>query len=164
MSQVALITGGSKSIPELMIYSITHISQPKIASGMGLDVARQLSETGDWQVNIVGSNQQRSLEAMSSLANTIYHQADVHNYEQLANVYESIHNKTGRLDVVFANAGIAGTTDFSAAIPRREYRLSQALIRFMLTWTASCTPAPGYALLQPISRVNYRIKEFDPDI
>ncbi|GLI76982.1 hypothetical protein PoHVEF18_005264 [Penicillium ochrochloron] len=52
---------------------------------------------------------------MSSLANTIYHQADVRDYEQLANVYETIYNKTGRLDFVFANAGIAGTTDFFAA-------------------------------------------------
>jgi NAD(P)-dependent dehydrogenase (short-subunit alcohol dehydrogenase family) len=82
---------------------------------MGLDVAKRLSETRDWQVNIVGSNQQRGLEAMSSLANTIYHQADVRDYEQLANVYETIYNKTGRLDFVFANAGIVGTTDFFAA-------------------------------------------------
>ncbi|KAF3401697.1 15-hydroxyprostaglandin dehydrogenase [NAD] [Penicillium rolfsii] len=96
MSQVALITGGT--------------------SGIGLDVAKRLSETGDWQVNIIGSNQQRGLEAMSSLANTIYYQADVRNYEQLAKVFETIQDKAGRLDFVFANAGVAGRTDFFAAI------------------------------------------------
>lgn len=82
---------------------------------MGLDVAKRLSETGDWQVNIIGRNQQRGIETMSSLANTIYHQADVRDYKQLADVYETIYNKTHRLDFVFANAGIAGTTDFFEA-------------------------------------------------
>ncbi|KAJ5206811.1 Short-chain dehydrogenase/reductase SDR [Penicillium cf. griseofulvum] len=89
MSKIALITGGS------------------------LAVAKDLSQTGDWQVNIIGSNQERGQTA-ASLSSLTFYQADVRNYQQLATVFEQIFNAAGRIDFVFANAGTADYTDFFA--------------------------------------------------
>ncbi|KAJ5545788.1 hypothetical protein N7494_003373 [Penicillium frequentans] len=87
MVQIAIITGGS--------------------SGMGLDVAQRLNSTADWKVHIIGSNKQRGEAAASALINTTFHQADVSNYQQQAAVFDKIFTDNGRLDFVFANAGIA---------------------------------------------------------
>ncbi|KAJ5374063.1 Glucose/ribitol dehydrogenase [Penicillium concentricum] len=94
MTKVALITGGT--------------------SGIGLAVAKDLSQTDSWQVNIIGSNQERGQEAAASLSNVTFYQADVRNYQQLAAVFDQIFNATGRIDFVFANAGRADYADFFA--------------------------------------------------
>ncbi|KAJ5170289.1 Short-chain dehydrogenase/reductase SDR [Penicillium coprophilum] len=94
MTKVALITGGT--------------------SGIGLAVAKDLSLTDSWQVNIIGSNQKRGQEAAASLSNVAFYQVDVRNYQQLAAVFDQIFNAAGRIDFVFANAGRAGDTDFFA--------------------------------------------------
>ncbi|KAJ5187613.1 hypothetical protein N7449_010607, partial [Penicillium cf. viridicatum] len=94
MAKVALITGGT--------------------SGIGLAVAKDLIQTGSWQVNIIGSNQERGQDAAASLPNATFYQADVRNYHQLAGVFDQIFNATGRIDFVFANAGRAEYTDFFA--------------------------------------------------
>ncbi|CAI7621264.1 unnamed protein product [Penicillium glandicola] len=94
MTKVALITGGT--------------------SGIGLAVAKDLIQAGGWQVNIIGSNQERGQEASTSLPDATFYQADVRNYQQLASVFDQIFNATDRLDFVFANAGIAEYTDFFA--------------------------------------------------
>ncbi|CRL30667.1 Short-chain dehydrogenase/reductase SDR [Penicillium camemberti] len=94
MAKVALITGGT--------------------SGIGLAVAKDLIQTGSWQVNVVGSNQERGQDAAASLPNVTFYQADVRNYQQLAGVFDQIFNATGRIDFVFANAGRAEYTDFFA--------------------------------------------------
>ncbi|KAJ5791721.1 uncharacterized protein N7518_008732 [Penicillium psychrosexuale] len=94
MAKVALITGGT--------------------SGIGLAVSKDLSQTGSWQVNIIGTNQERGQEVTASLLNVTFYQADVRNYQQLAAVFDQIFNATGRIDFVFANAGRADYTDFFA--------------------------------------------------
>ncbi|KAK4862597.1 hypothetical protein LT330_002730 [Penicillium expansum] len=94
MAKVALITGGT--------------------SGIGLAVAKDLIQTGSWQVNIIGSNDERGQEAAASLPDVTFYQADVRDYQQLATVFDQIFNATGRLDFVFANAGKADYTDFFA--------------------------------------------------
>lgn len=81
---------------------------------MGLAVAKDLSQTGSWQVNIIGTNQERGQEAAASLLNVTFYQADVRNYQQLAAVFDQIFNATDRIDFVFANAGRADYTDFFA--------------------------------------------------
>lgn len=82
---------------------------------MGLDVARKLSKSGNWQVNLIRSNPQRGLDAIASLQNAIYYQTDVRDYQQLAAVFDKVFSKAGRLDFVFGNAGIAETKDFFAS-------------------------------------------------
>ncbi|CAI7671740.1 hypothetical protein PCG10_004797 [Penicillium crustosum] len=94
MAKVALITGGT--------------------SGIGLAVAKDLIQTGSWQVNIIGSNQERGQDAAASLPNVTFYQADVRDYQHLASVFDQIFNATGRIDFVFANAGRAEYTDFFA--------------------------------------------------
>ncbi|KAF3028444.1 hypothetical protein E8E15_006808 [Penicillium rubens] len=94
MAKVALITGGT--------------------SGIGLAVAKHLSQTGNWQVNVIGSNEERGQEAAASLSNVTFYQADVRNYQQLATVFDQVFNATGQIDFVFANAGRADNTDFFA--------------------------------------------------
>ncbi|KAJ6125270.1 hypothetical protein N7471_012587 [Penicillium samsonianum] len=94
MTKVALITGGT--------------------SGIGLAVAKDLIQTGGWQVNVIGTNRERGQEATAFLPNATFYQADVRNYQQLATIFDQIFNSTGRLDFVFANAGRADYTDFFA--------------------------------------------------
>ena len=86
----------------------------KKASGIGLAVAKDLSQTGSWQVNIIGTSQERGQEAAAYLLDVTFYQADVRNYQQLAAVFDQIFNATGRIDFVFANAGRAEYTDFFA--------------------------------------------------
>lgn len=76
------------------------------ASGIGFDVAKELSQSGTWQVNIIGSNNTRGQEAAALLQNTKFFQADVRNYQQLAGVFNAVFETSHRLDFVFANAGI----------------------------------------------------------
>ncbi|CAG8942184.1 unnamed protein product [Penicillium salamii] len=97
MTKVALITGGT--------------------SGIGFAVAQALSKTGLWQVNILGSNQEKGTEAAASLPGTTFYQADVRNYDNLATVFDQIFNGGRRLDFVFVNAGITGYTDYYAEEP-----------------------------------------------
>jgi NADP-dependent 3-hydroxy acid dehydrogenase YdfG len=82
------------------------------ASGIGLAVAEDLSKTGKWQVNIIGSNQERGEKAAAALSNTKFHQADVRNYQRLATVFDHIFKASKRLDFVFANAGAAEYSNF----------------------------------------------------
>lgn len=76
------------------------------ASGIGFDVAKELSKSGTWQVNIIGSNETRGQAAAALLPNTNFFQADVRNYTQLAGAFNAIFETSHRLDFVFANAGI----------------------------------------------------------
>ncbi|KAJ5934251.1 hypothetical protein N7466_003798 [Penicillium verhagenii] len=85
--KIAIITGGT--------------------SGIGLDVAQRLDSTGNWKIHIIGSNKQRGEDAASPLKNTTFHQADVSSYQAQAVVFDKIFAESGRLDLVFANAGIA---------------------------------------------------------
>ncbi|KAF7719132.1 Uncharacterized protein PECH_001763 [Penicillium ucsense] len=97
MSKVAVITGGT--------------------SGIGLDVAKDLADSGDWRVKLIGSNSQRGQEAARSIQKAQFYQADVTKYIELAKVFDSIFAECGRIDFVFANAGVAELEDFFAAQP-----------------------------------------------
>ncbi|KAF7554163.1 hypothetical protein G7Z17_g3096 [Cylindrodendrum hubeiense] len=90
-SKVALITGG--------------------ASGMGLTVAQALAPKG-WTVHILDFNKQAGVAAEQSLANSKFHQVDVTSWESLSKAFESVFLQDGRLDFVFANAGIVERDNF----------------------------------------------------
>ncbi|KAJ5387186.1 hypothetical protein N7509_009727 [Penicillium cosmopolitanum] len=94
MTQVALITGGT--------------------SGIGFSVAEALSNLRNWQINIIGVNEEKGQKAAATLLNTSFYKANVSQYEELAVVFGTVFNKAQRLDFVFANAGIPEYTDLFA--------------------------------------------------
>lgn len=90
--KVALITGGG--------------------SGMGFAVAQKLVEE-NWSVTIVDLNEDDGLQAVQSLGQQAsFVKADVVKYEEQLEAFEKTFNTHGRLDFVFANAGIAGRANF----------------------------------------------------
>lgn len=92
MSKVAVITGG--------------------ASGMGLEVARLLSSTGNWILHLLDMNETAGQKAISELQQSTLHKTDVTSYTTLASTFEKIFETNGRLDFVFANAGIVEKDNF----------------------------------------------------
>jgi NAD(P)-dependent dehydrogenase (short-subunit alcohol dehydrogenase family) len=95
-TKVALITGG--------------------ASGMGLAVAQRLAATGTWTLHLVDLNQEAgdaAVEALSaSGAAAHFHAVNVTSYESLSGAFEAAFKVGGRLDFVFANAGIVERHSF----------------------------------------------------
>jgi len=88
--KVALITGGG--------------------SGIGLATAKYLAGKG-WQVSIAELDQNRGEEAAKEVGG-IFTKADVTRYEDQAKVFSNTWEKYGRIDFVFANAGILDVVDF----------------------------------------------------
>ncbi|EMD93682.1 hypothetical protein COCC4DRAFT_45765 [Bipolaris maydis ATCC 48331] len=91
--RVALITGG--------------------ASGIGLGVAEGLLAQKGWRVYLLD----RNVKAFENLnpeikAATNFRNIDVADYDSLATVFKDIYVHEGRIDFVFANAGIGGALDF----------------------------------------------------
>ena len=83
--RVALITGGS--------------------SGIGLAVASILSKQG-WRVHILSPSEKAGSEAAAKLKYTTFHKADVLSWESLTSAFDIVFKAEGRLDFVFANAGV----------------------------------------------------------
>ncbi|KAK2761341.1 hypothetical protein FQN54_001863 [Arachnomyces sp. PD_36] len=94
MGKVALITGG--------------------ASGMGLAVASALASRGEWTVHILDLNEERGREAASTLPQTTFHKTNVSDYGELAATFKAVFVTSGRLDFVFANAGVIERKNFYA--------------------------------------------------
>jgi 15-hydroxyprostaglandin dehydrogenase (NAD) len=86
---VALITGG--------------------ASGMGHAVAEALSRSS-WRIAIVDLNADQSEQAFGPSA--LFIRADVTSYDDQLRAFETIKKTFGRIDFVFANAGVIGKADF----------------------------------------------------
>lgn len=94
--KVALVTGG--------------------ASGMGLAVAQKLSRSG-WVVAVVDLDRSESAEVLKQLGDTaMFIQADVSNYDSQLAAFQEVKKAMGRIDFVFANAGIIGRGDFYDSI------------------------------------------------
>jgi NAD(P)-dependent dehydrogenase (short-subunit alcohol dehydrogenase family) len=82
---------------------------------MGLAVSEELKRRNDWQIHILDLNAQRGEEAANNLGkNAVFHQTDVNSYASLSSVFDKIFKSTGRLDFVFANAGIVENWNFYA--------------------------------------------------
>ncbi|OAL57414.1 NAD(P)-binding protein [Pyrenochaeta sp. DS3sAY3a] len=92
--KVALITGG--------------------ASGMGLKVAEALSSrtNEDWDLHLVDLNVEAGKKAAASLKNGHFHQTNATDYQQLVAAFEATFNTAGRIDFVYANAGIVERDNF----------------------------------------------------
>ncbi|KAF4975568.1 hypothetical protein FZEAL_7657 [Fusarium zealandicum] len=89
--KVALITGG--------------------ASGMGLAVAQSLASKS-WIVHILDFNAAAGAKALETLPNAHFHQVDVTSWSSLSKAFANAFGHAGRLDFVFANAGIVERDDF----------------------------------------------------
>ena len=84
--KVAVITGGT--------------------SGIGLAAARLFVEEGAY-VFIMGRRQKELDQAVNSIGrNVVGVQGDVTNLDDLDRLYETVKSKKGRIDIVFANAGV----------------------------------------------------------
>lgn len=90
-NKVAIITGG--------------------ASGMGLAVSAALASKGDWTVNIFDINAEKGQSAAQDIG-AKFHRVDVGDYSSLAGAFMKVFKTDGRLDFVFANAGVVGDLDF----------------------------------------------------
>lgn len=79
---------------------------------MGLAVAEALSARGNWSLHLIDLNTERGLAVETSLPGAHFHKADITSYASLASIFETVHKKEGRLDFVFANAGIIERWNF----------------------------------------------------
>ncbi|KAF3061961.1 15-hydroxyprostaglandin dehydrogenase [NAD(+)] [Daldinia childiae] len=84
-SKVAIITGG--------------------ASGLGFDIARSLSQKG-WRVHAFDLNVIGEDVLGLGLSSCAFHQVDVASWDSLSSAFHAVFKAEGRLDFVFANAGV----------------------------------------------------------
>lgn len=90
--KVAIITGG--------------------ASGFGLAVTEALTSKG-WKVHIFDLNHDAGNAVASRLRNTVFHKVDVTSWPSLSSAFDAaFRQEEGRLDFVFANAGILEKGNF----------------------------------------------------
>lgn len=79
---------------------------------MGLAVAKALSLQKDWEIYILDINSERGAETAKELPRTTFHYANVTKYSDLAAAFQSMFQQHGKLDFVFANAGVIERTNF----------------------------------------------------
>ncbi|KAI1379653.1 3-beta-hydroxysteroid dehydrogenase [Hypoxylon crocopeplum] len=84
-SKVAIITGG--------------------ASGLGLAVAETFSRKS-WRVHIFDLNEVSGSSTDASSGSCVFHKVDVASWDSLSSSFDAVFKTEGRLDFVFANAGI----------------------------------------------------------
>jgi 15-hydroxyprostaglandin dehydrogenase (NAD) len=92
------------------------------ASGMGWAVSEHLLKS-NWNVMIVDYNESLGQEVVTPYITTnqaIFMKADVADYEELAATFARTWKQWGRLDAVFANAGIGDRINFYAQQEDRE--------------------------------------------
>jgi NAD(P)-dependent dehydrogenase (short-subunit alcohol dehydrogenase family) len=81
------------------------------ASGMGLAVAESLSTQG-WEVHIFDLNASAGAEATRKHPKLQFTTVDVNSWDSLSSAFENVFKSRGRLDFVFANAGIIQLDNF----------------------------------------------------
>lgn len=112
------------------------------ASGIGLAVATALVRRGDWHVHLLDVNGISGLKAAKDLAGAAtFHEVDVTAYSEIARMFDNIFRAEGRLDFVFANAGILERLDFyeqhPAGNPPPEVNMRVVDINLKAVYTTS---------------------------
>lgn len=78
---------------------------------MGLAVAQALAAKGGWKINLIDIKDEEGRQAADSLSNTIYHRANLLDYEEVTTAFKKAFTAgNNRLDFVFANAGVIENT------------------------------------------------------
>lgn len=87
---------------------------------MGLSVARGLAELGGWRIHLLDISEEQGRQSAQELPQAVFNKADVTKYDSLAAAFraafaDSISSgNSGRLDFVFANAGVIERANFYA--------------------------------------------------
>ena len=84
---------------------------------MGLAVAKALAARGGWNIHLLDLNAERVKEAAKEVTGSTFHQTNVTDYDSLAEAFQNVWDKEGRLDFVFANAGIVERFSFYESHP-----------------------------------------------
>lgn len=79
---------------------------------MGLEVAKALSKRGGWKIHLLDLHQTRGREAEAQVEGATFYETNVLDYNSLAHVFHTVWETDGRLDFVFANAGIVERFNF----------------------------------------------------
>ena len=81
---------------------------------MGLAIAEALASRSneEWDLHLVDLNETAGKTVVSSLKNAHFHKTNVTDYKSLISAFESAFSTSGRIDFVFANAGIVERDNF----------------------------------------------------
>ncbi|KAF4460138.1 3-beta-hydroxysteroid dehydrogenase [Fusarium albosuccineum] len=148
--KVAIITGG--------------------ASGMGLAVAKSLAAT-NWKVYILDLNKTAGEVAMHENQELAFSHTDVNSYDSLSSAFDKIFKFEGRLDVVFANAGILQMENFyekASSLPPPEPRQLSIDINLKAVINTSYLAshyflAPGNPCQDPVLVMTASVASFEAD-
>ncbi|CRK38291.1 hypothetical protein BN1723_016576 [Verticillium longisporum] len=152
--QIGLVTGG--------------------ASGMGLEVAISLA-SDEWIVYILDLNASSGQAAVEANPQLQFIQVDVASWKSLSLAFDVVFKSHGRLDFVFANAGILQLENFyskDTSLPPAEPRQHSIDINLKAVintchlarhYFLACEhPAPGPALVITASIASSYAQEFNP--
>lgn len=115
---------------------------------MGLSVALSMS-TQEWKVFILDFNESAGAKAVSEQPKLSFLKVDVNSWDSLSSAFDEIFRSEGRLDFVFANAGILQMQNFydlSTTSPPSE--ISQLSIDINLKAVISTTYLARHYFLQ----------------
>ena len=84
---------------------------------MGLAVAKALAKRGGWHIHLLDLNAERGEQAAKDVPNSTFHKTNVTDYDSLAGIFQKVFDTEGRLDFVFANAGIVERFSFYESHP-----------------------------------------------
>ena len=139
--KVALITGGTE--------------------GIGLATAKLFAKEGAY-VFITGRRQKDLDDAVKALGSNVYGvQGDVAKLDDLDRLYETVSKVKGRLDIVFANAGVGEFVPFGAVTEEHFDKLFNINVRGTLFTVQKALPLlkdGGSIILNPHGRISARLR------
>jgi NAD(P)-dependent dehydrogenase (short-subunit alcohol dehydrogenase family) len=98
--------------------------------GIGLAAAQRFASEGVF-VFITGRRQDELDKAVEEIGkNVVAVKSDVSKVEDIDRLYKDVAQKKGKIDILFANAGIVETVDTSAATPEHfDWRMMSCGVR-----------------------------------
>lgn len=110
------------------------------ASGFGLGVATALVKRGEWNVHLFDRNAPAGEAVSSSLGTAAtFHAVDVADYRSLSEAFHNTFTTEGRIDFVFANAGISEMAAFYDQHPAGQIPPDPNLTTVDVDFKSVCT-------------------------